>query len=84
MSDGYDQNMDHDHVGLFYIQLFFLTNNTYILPNTVSDNREWVRYPARLRIGHRHYMSREQPPTCEDWKIRSINNKTHPNGMPFS
>ena len=42
-----------------------------MLPNTVSENRQWDRYPTRLRIGHiklthGHYMSSEQPPTCED------------------
>ena len=43
----------------------------YMLPNTVRENRQWERCLTRLRIGHiklTHgpYMSREQPPTCED------------------
>ena len=42
------------------------TNNIFMLPNTVSENRQWDRCPTRLRTGHRklahgHIMSKEQP-----------------------
>ena len=42
-----------------------------MLPNTVSESRQWERCLTSLNIGHSkhtygHCMSREQPPTCED------------------
>ena len=42
-----------------------------MLPNTVCESRQGERCLTRLGIGnskltHGHYMSREQPPTCED------------------
>ena len=42
-----------------------------MLPNTVCKNRQWERCLTKLRIGHSklthgHYLSREQPSTCED------------------
>ena len=45
--------------------------------------------PNKIKDGHgkltqRHYMSREQPPTCEDWRRHSTNNKTHPNGTSLN
>ena len=52
-------------------KLLEITDNIYMLPNTVCENRQWERCLTRLRIGHSklthgHYMSREQPPICED------------------
>ena len=71
-------------VVLHSISLF--TNKAYMLLNTVSENRQWDRCPTKLSIGlskliHGHYMSREQPPACKDWRGHSTNNTTHPNGM---
>ena len=64
MTGGYGQMMDYDRVGLCCIPFF-------CPPNTVSENRQWEKCPIRLRIGHSklthgHYMSREQPPICEN------------------
>ena len=45
---------------------FSSENNTY----TVSEYQQWDRCQIRLKVGHNkpthgHYMSREQPTTCE-------------------
>ena len=60
-----------------------------VLPNTVSENRQWERCPTRQMIGlskftHGHNISREQPSTREDCRRQYTNNKTHPNGMPLT
>ena len=52
------------------IKLLEITDNVYMLPNSVCENKHWEICLTRLRIGHSkltvgHYMSRE-PPTCED------------------
>ena len=63
------------------------TNITHMLPNTVSESRQWDGCPTRLMMGHckftyGHYMSREHPLTCEDWRRHHAKNKTHPNRKP--
>ena len=45
---------------------FHFSFHKYMLPNTVSEKRQWDRCPTRSRIGHSklthgHYMSRDQP-----------------------
>ena len=52
-------------------KLLEITDSIHPLPNTICKNRQWERCLTRLRIGHTklthgHYMSREQPQTCED------------------
>ena len=50
---------------------FLSTDNIYILPCIISENRHWERCPRRLRVSHSklshvHYTTREHPPSCED------------------
>ena len=60
-----------------------------MLPNTVCENRQWERCLTRLRIGHSklthgHYISREQPPTCEDTPLtikRILTERPSPNNI---
>ena len=61
----------------------------YTLANTVSGKRQWDRCPTRFRMDHsklthEDYISREQPPTCEDTPLtikRTLTERPSPSSI---